>query len=165
MSHEANSGDIEAVQELVNVGTIVLRQGDLFILQYRDPKVQKGATDLIGGVGGTMEDIDNKNFWNTARRETSEEVLVGDSPEAAKPFWVGEYSHVCQKEVRVESDRDGEQILVDAWVFEVPIDKKIKLIAKEGELLTMTFDEVAEAKSQNKLTPVLAKYMEEMYDL
>lgn len=109
----------------------VLKQGDTYLLQQRGKIKKIGGANLIGWFGGKIEE---ETALEAVCREVAEETTFNPDPTHAK--YLGE--------VDVTSDHNLEHVVVNAQVYEFIIDKAVNVVAREGELVTMTLAEAME---------------------
>ena len=165
MTHETKPGGIEEQTESTKLGILLLQRGDSFFMVYRTPENNNGATNLWGAPGGKMEDADDGNFWKTAMREGSEELLEGESIETAEHYEVRDHSHVAQVRVKVESDMNGKLIPIEAVAYLVPAEGYRNLYSREGESKWMTPDDIRNLKKRNLLTPATERSLEVLFGI
>lgn len=114
----------------VDIAVLLIKQGNNYLLQHRngDPKI--GAAGTYGCFGGKIDK--NEEPKAAAIREIAEETNLNI-----------DHAHVKELgKVRVNSDHRNEAVTVGADVFLVEIDPTENVEAKEGELITLSADEV-----------------------
>lgn len=132
----------------VNIALGLIRQGDNYLLQFRngDPKI--GAAGLIGCFGGKIAEHEKPK--RTAWREIKEETSL--KPKQSDFNFLGT--------VKVESDHQLEPVKVHAQAYEIIADAEALVEALEGELVSMTKQEVIQRKAE--LTPATRALFEEI---
>ncbi len=108
----------------------LIKQNEAYLLQRRraDPKL--GAAGLIGAFGGKIEPGESSRA--VAAREVGEETSLQLSLHDFK--YLGK--------VEVLSDRNLEEVKIIAQVYQTIIANTFEVIAREGELVSMTLTEV-----------------------
>jgi ADP-ribose pyrophosphatase YjhB (NUDIX family) len=133
----------------VNIALGLIKQGDNYLLQFRngDPKI--GAAGLIGCFGGKIADDEKpkKAVWREIKEETSLR------PKQSDFNFLGI--------VKVESDHQLEPVKVHARAYEITTAQDTAIKALEGELITMTKQEILQRKAE--LTPATRALFEEIF--
>ena len=124
-----------------------LKQGDSYLLQQRgyDPNI--GAAGLIGFFGGKIEQ-DESPLAAVCREISEETTLVLD---ADRGRYLGS--------VVVPSDMYKQPIEVHASVFGFNVDPVIRAVAKEGDMITMSAEELRAADA--RLTPATLAWLKQ----
>jgi 8-oxo-dGTP pyrophosphatase MutT (NUDIX family) len=116
-----------------------IKQGETYLLQLRrdDPKL--GASGMIGAFGGKVEADETPE--QAVAREVSEETSLQVVP--------GDFEHLG--EVEVISDFNLKEVRVVAHVYRTSIDAGTKLLAIEGEVVTIGLKNIV--NYLNQFTP------------
>ena len=163
MKHNLHREEIAKLPEL-DVAIVILRQGEDFLLQYRAE--DNGATGLIGGFGGMIEDEKDGGVGLRAIvRETSEEVGVGENQETARPLELSEHEFFRQGMVHVVSDRDGEAVFINGEIFEAWLEKGLPVVALKSVLRRVRQGDLQKAKAKGELTPATEDALERYYGI
>lgn len=126
----------------------LLKQGNTYLLQLRNGKKQAGGLGLIGCFGGQIEA--DEDALTAVCREVAEESSFAPHKSQAQYFG----------EVNVTSERHDQPITVHAKIYLFELDSSVKVAAKEGELVTMTADELR--TSYARLTPAMKSCFDEL---
>ncbi|MBI2008026.1 NUDIX domain-containing protein [Candidatus Saccharibacteria bacterium] len=120
---------------------------DRYHFQHRIGPETLGAIGKIGCFGGQI------NKGETAKEAVSREVAEETSI-VARPK-----DFLFLGSVDVISDRDKEEVAVNAWVFRLslPIDAEIQ--AKQGKLVTFAVEDIKQ--NLDRFTPATKKAVEE----
>jgi 8-oxo-dGTP pyrophosphatase MutT (NUDIX family) len=163
MTHELTPQEIAELPEL-DVAIVILRQGDDFLLQYRED--DNGAMGLIGGFGGMVEEEkDGDNALRAIIREVAEEVGIGEDKTTAKPLELSQHDFLSQGMVYVVSDRDGESRFINGDIFEAWLKVGMPIVALKGQLRRMRQNDLMKAKAKKELTPATQEALERYYDI
>lgn len=130
----------------IEIAMAVLRQGDSFMMQQRGFDKNIGAAGMIGFFGGKLEP--GESPLQAVCREIGEETSLVLDPETG----------TFQGEVDVPSDMYNQTIKVHANVFDFAVPEGIEATASDGDLILMTAQELAEARS--RLTPATAAWLD-----
>lgn len=125
----------------LEVSMIIIKKGDLYVLQRRPVDPNIGASGLIGCFGGKREQ--NETDEDAAYRELFEELDIQMDQSSIK------LEHV--DDLTVESDYQQSIVVVKAAIFRLDMQKDIVLTAKEGELAEFTLEEIKQ--QMNSFSP------------
>ena len=130
----------------ISIAMAALKQGDSYLLQLRGYDPHIGAAGLIGFFGGKLEAGETPLM--AVCREIGEETSLVLDPAQGTELGV----------VEVSSDMYNQMIEVHATVFQFSVDEAIQVVAKEGELVSMTRQ--ALTGQTDRLTPATKAWLE-----
>ncbi len=133
----------------IEVSMVVIKQGEVFLLQRRGYDSNLGKSGLIGFFGGKKKEDESSE--DAALRELDEEVRIDYNPIALTSL-----GKVIRK-----MGQSGNEIEVHAEAFGLDLPQSVVVSAKEYELVEMIESEIFE--DLTKLTPATSAYFQEIF--
>lgn len=123
----------------LEVGIVLIHQGERYLLQLRGDDPAKGAAGLVGCFGGKLKPGETAHA--AACREIAEETSLVPTIEELEPIGV----------IEVISDHRLEEVRVRATLFRLSVKETIEVMAKEGSIVGMKKEEAL--SNLDHLTP------------
>ncbi len=115
----------------IDIAMAVIKQEDVFHLQFRNGPKGIGAAGMIGCFGGKIEA--DETPLQAVAREVAEETNL-------KPA-EADFVHLGQ--VNVESDNNHAKVKVRGEVFEYRVSPDVAVRALEGSLVSLDWNRIA----------------------
>ena len=128
----------------MEVAMAMINQADVYHLQRRSGPKEIGAAGLVGCFRGKVNE--DETAREAIAREIPEETNLKVSPEKLRDI----------DGFTVESDHQHEPVKVSVRVFEILLPRGQLVIAKEGELVSWTQEEIM--ANEALLTPATREF-------
>ncbi|MDB5165166.1 MAG: hydrolase [Candidatus Saccharibacteria bacterium] len=126
----------------------LIQKDETYLMQRRENSPTIGAAGLIGAFGGKIEPGEEPH--EAASRELGEETSLTPQPDDFE--FIGT--------VNVFSDYELDEVEIAASVFRLILEKDTTLVAREGEVVTMTKEDAL--RDKHLLTPATRAVFEEL---